>query len=240
MAIASPLKLTAMYHAQVAIGATLMEKDGWHVPATYTSVEAEVEMVGKAGGIYDLSPLGKLDIQGTDALGRLSQSLSLSSSLQVGQALHAPNPTSQGSNVDDIIVAGLSYDEALVLTPPAQVASVAQFLEERLEECAHLVDLTSSQAGVGVVGPLSYKVLAKLADLDLDPSVFDDGRCVQCKAAEIQVLILRSDIGGVLGYEMYVTRDFGEYIWDALLHAGHGEGVGPFGVEALEQLKSGV
>ena len=240
MAIARPLKLTAMYHAHLAKGATFAERDGWQLPARYASADEEVEMVRGAGGICDISPVGKLDIQGAAALGKLVEILSLSSPLEVGWMQRCSVPTPGVSNGDGITVAGLAYDEALVFTLPSGVASVANVLEERLDGCAHLVDVTSSWAGVEIVGPLSHRVLARLAELDLDPAVFDDGRCVQCKAAEVHALVLRSDIGGMLAYQLYVTRDFGEYIWDALLHAGRGDGVGPIGMEALEQLRTGA
>ncbi|MEE9199284.1 MAG: hypothetical protein V3U26_05750 [Dehalococcoidia bacterium] len=224
----------------MASGATLVNREGWQLPARYASVKEEVEMVRMAGGLCDISPVGKLAVQGANALGRLSEALSPSDPLQVGWARGCSIKISRGTAVEGITIAGLAYDEALVLTPPADVAPVSTFLEERLEGCAHLVDVTSSRAGMWVVGPLSHRVLAKLAELDLDPKVFADGRCVQGRAAEVHVLVLRSDIAGILAYQVYVTRDFGEYIWDALLHAGHRERVGPFGIEALDQLRSGA
>ncbi|MFQ5872409.1 MAG: hypothetical protein ACE5JL_01210 [Dehalococcoidia bacterium] len=237
MAVARPLKLTAMYHAHAAAGATFVDRDGWKLPAKYTSVDEEVEMVRKAGGVCDISSVGKLGVQGTDALGKLAEVLSLSRPLEVGWAQRCSVPTSDASNGDGITVVGLAYDEALVLTPPSEVASLAKFLEERLDGCAHLVDVTSSWAGVKIVGPLSHNVLTRLVELDLDPAVLDDGRCVQGKAAEVHALVLRSDLGGMLAYQLYVTRDFGEYIWDALLHAGRREGVGPVGFEALDRVR---
>ncbi|MEE9247457.1 MAG: hypothetical protein V3U79_02015, partial [Dehalococcoidia bacterium] len=108
-----------------------------------------------------------------------------------------------------------------------------------LEGCAHLVDVTSSWAGVCVLGPRSQRVLSRLVELDLDPAVFAGGSCAQGKAAEVHVLVIHSDIGDLLAYEVYVTRDYGEYLWNALLHAGDSEGVGPIGVEALDGLRAG-
>ena len=240
MTIAQPHKLTAMYHAHVAGGAVLVDRDGWQLPARYNSVQAELDMVREAGGIYDISPAGKLDVQGAEALARLSDALSLSKPIQVGWVQPCSIKRTRGRSTGGMTVAGLSYDEALVLTPPADVASTATFLEGRLDGCAHLVDVTSSRASVGIVGPLSPRVLSKLVDLDLDTNVFTNNRCAQGRAAEVHVLVLRSDIAGISAYQLYVTRDFGEYIWDALLRAGRGDGVGPVGIETLEKLASGA
>ena len=234
------MKRTAIYHRHVADGATIVERDGWQLPARYTSVEAEVKMVRTAGGICDISPTGKLDAQGADALSLLSRALSLAETLKVGWTQRCSMSTAEGDTIDDVNVAGLSYDEAIVLTPAARTRSAAAILEERLNGCAHLIDVTSTRAGLWLVGPHSHRVLSKLAELDLDPTVFPDGRCVQGKAAEVHVLVIRSDILGLLAYQVYVTRDYGEYLWDALLHAGHRDGVGPFGIEALDQLGLGA
>ena len=49
-------------------------------------------------------------------------------------------------------------------------------------------------------------------------------------------MILRGDVSGELGFQVYVTRDYGEYVWDALVHGGRGVGVGPVGIDAFEQI----
>lgn len=236
MKAATPLKMTAMHHAQLALGARLVERDGWQAPEVYTSVGEEVEMVRGAGGICDISPVGKLDVQGTEALAGLNKILGLSKPLNVGRAVSVEIKLEDGV-IRRATAVGLACDEVLILTQPGEAASISRQLEGELAGCAHLVDVTSAWAGVAIVGPQSYRVLSKLAELDLDPLVFPDRGCVQGKAAEVHVIIVRSDIGGALGYQLFVTRDFGEYIWNALLHAGRSDGVGPVGTKALDEIK---
>ena len=233
---ANPIRRTAMYHAHKSARASIVEKDGWYLPSVYTSVEAELEMLGNCGGICDISPMGKLVIQGTEALRALSETLSLPEPLEVGKAQSCPNLISAD---DQLTVVGLAYDDALVLTRPWDVGSVGDFLEVNLKGCAHIVDLTSTNAGVLVSGPLAYRLLSKIVELDLDPAVFADGSCVQGKAAEVYVLVIRSDIADTLTYQLYVPRDYGEYLWETLLHAGKNEGIGAFGFETLEHIRSG-
>ena len=238
--VASPVKLTAMYNAHQELGAVFTHREGWRLPARYTSAGEEMDLARKAAGVCDISPVGKLDLQGDAVLDELSRVLALQGSLKVGRVVRCPNPTASEDGGDAVMVAGLSYDEAMVFTSSGEALSVAGFLEEGLDGCAHLVDVTSSWAGVCVLGPRSPRVLSRLVELDLDPAVFADGSCAQGKAAEVHVLVIRSDIGDLLAYEVYVTRDYGEYLWDALLHAGGSEGVGPIGVEALDGLRAGA
>ena len=114
------------------------------------------------------------------------------------------------------------------------------FLGDRLDGCSHIVDVTSSRAGIGIVGLLSPNVLSKLADIDLDPSVFTNNQCCQCRAAGVHVMILRADLERIPAYQIYLTRDFGQYMWDAILNAGRSENVAPIGTQTLEKLLSGA
>ena len=233
MAQVGRLKRTAMYHAQRAMGATFGEVAGWELPASYVAVEEELDSTRRAGGVADVSHLGQIGVQGDVALHELARALSIQQSLDVGWVREA-------TDIDGVRVCGLSYDETLVLTPPGTVGDVAKLLEDALEGCAHLGNETSVKTGIWVVGPHSHGVLAKLIELDLDPRVFGPGRCAQGRGAEVHLLVVRADLGDLLGYQLFVTRDFGEYLWEAVLHAGRREGVGPIGYQALEKLDLGA
>ena len=154
-----------------------------------------METATQYGGICDISPMGKLDVQGTDALSGVGGLLNLSGPLRVGGT--------QRDEERGVTAIGLAFDEALVLTPAGEVGPIVEQLEKGLDGCAHLVDVTSAWAGIAVVGPLSYRVLSKVAELDLDPSVFPNGGCVQGKAAEVHAIIVRSDVGKTLGYQVF-------------------------------------
>lgn len=233
MAPSGVLKRTATYHAQRAMGATFGEVAGWELPASYIAVKKELDNTRRAGGIADVSHLGKLGVQGDAALLELARVLSLQAAIEVGSVKEV-------AAIHGVRLCGLSHDEALVLTPPEIVGDVAGRLEDALDGCAHLVDETSVKTGIWVVGPRSHRVLSKLVELDLDPMVFGASRCAQGRGAEVQLLVLRADLGGMLGYQIFVTRDFGEYFWEAVLHAGQREGVEPLGYRGLEGLAHGV
>ena len=235
MTTAGPARRTAMYHTHKSSGASIVEKDGWYLPSIYSSLESDLKMLRDFGGICDISSVGKLDIQGAEALEALSKVFSLSEPLEAGKAQSCSNPTSAD---DQLTVVGLTYDDALVISSPQDVGPVGDFLKENIKGCAHLVDITSTHAGMLVSGPLAYRLLSKLAELDLNPIVFADGSCAQGKAAEVYVIVLRSDIGNTLAYQLYVQRDYGEYLWEALLHAGKDDGIGAFGLEVLGRIRS--
>ncbi len=229
-------KLTAMNAAHRELGAEFIYRDGWKLPGRYTAVDEEVASVKENGGFFDISPVGKLSFQGADVLAGVAQALSLPEALIVGKAMRCPSPTASEDSRESVTVAALTYDEAMVFTSPGARESVAEALEEQLAGCAYMIDLTSAWAGIGLVGPRVGDALARIVDLDLDPERFLDGACAQAKAAEVHTLIVRGDVSGELGYQLYVTRDYGEYMWVAMVHGGKGVGVGPVGVEAFERI----
>ena len=229
-------KLTAMHAAHQELGAEFIYRDGWKLPGRYSSVEEEVSRVKGSGGIFDISPIGKLSFQGADVLQGIARALSLPESLVVGKSVKCASPTASEDSRESVTVAALTYDEAMVFTSPGSRESVAGALDEELAGCAHMVDLTSAWAGIGVVGPRVGEALARIVELDLDPERFLDGACAQAKTAEVHALIVRGDVSGELGYQLYVTRDYGEYVWESLVHGGKGIGVEAVGIEGFEQI----
>ena len=226
----NPIKLSAMHHQHVASGAAMVEADGWRQPVRYTSADQEAEQVRTAGGLCDVSPAGKLSLQGEEVERLLSNALDGAKMPAVGTVERV------GSDGGPRLVARLAYDECLVLTGPTERDSTAQALEAHAAGCAHVVDVTSALAGIGVVGPLGHLLLASVTELDVDPDTFADMSCAQASVAEVHGTLLRLDIGGLLSYELYFPREFGEYMWTALVEAGEHLGVRPVGIEAIASL----
>ena len=223
----SPVALSAMQPRHLSLGATLVETDGWRMPARYSTVEEETERLKTTGGICDISSKGKLTLHGeVDS--------------QVSKALSQPGPQATGMVREmshasgDIVVARLAADEALLLTA-ARSEDLAGLLEDG-EACSHTVDMTSVLAGLAIAGPNARTVLAALTELDTSDMAFPDLSCAQGMIAEVRATLLRADRGGVPGYELYFGRDYGEYMWDAVLEAGEPAGLAPVGTEALAGL----
>jgi glycine cleavage system aminomethyltransferase T len=52
--------------------------------------------------------------------------------------------------------------------------------------------------------------------------------------AHVPGIILRDDLGDIPAYHLLVSREYGESVWDAILHAGHEFHIAPCGLKALE------
>ena len=220
-----------MHHKHLGLGAVMVESDGWQRPSRYTSADRELEQVQSAVGVCDISSAGKLMLQGTEIGSMLNDAISDIGQNDSGSARRHRIGT--GANVQSIVIARLAHDEVMVLTAPNQARSVAEALGERPGRCSHVLDVTSSLAGVRIAGPSGHLLLAGVAELDVTSAVFSDMTCVQASVAEIQCVLMRLGQTGPPTYDLYFGREFGEYMWSALLEAGEEYAVIPFGTEAL-------
>jgi len=239
MATWNPIKLTAMHYQHISLGATIADVDGWQRPVRYTAPAQELEAVKKAVGICDISPVGKHSVQGNDIAALIEKISPQVPSLETNKVAVVNLSGPDGVVIDPVVVCRFCEDEVFITSPPDNIALVAQTLEENLAGCAHLVDMTSNFAAITVSGPSSSQMLSKLTDLNISPNAFPDLSCAQGMMAEVYVILLRWDRAGLPGYDIYVSREYGEYIWDAMLEAGHEYGIVPFGVETLKQLSQG-
>ena len=234
MTTASPTALSAMHHSQVALGAVMVEREGWLRAARFTSADDETERVRGGVGLLDLSLQGKLYLLGGEIDSTLAALFPQLPKLSVGNLVRQRLGAERGAR--EVELARLADDELLVLTAPKQARAVSEALSQSPADCVHAVDITSALAGVGVVGPLADRLLAGIIEVDLSPGTFPNQSCAQLMAAEVHGTLLRHDLGGLPRYDLYFSRDFGEYMWDALVEAGAPHGVVPFGLEALSLL----
>ena len=220
MEIQRPAARSAMHYRHLELGAVMAEHDGWTLPARYTDAETEAARVREGVGITDISHIGKIRLQGDS----------------VDEALPGYQATSVGSvSIScDTMVTRLADDDCMILTGQAKVDQVLTSLN--LDGCTHLVNVTSVLAAVRIIGPNTPAVLAGVTDLDLAPAYFPNLSCAQAMVAEIHGTVIRRDVGGLLVYDLYFGRDYGDHMWESLIDAGEPHGLTPFGLEALRVL----
>jgi heterotetrameric sarcosine oxidase gamma subunit len=225
-----PVRLTALYHAHVAAGAELVERDGWLLPRSYGNPTVEQRAVREAVGLLDISGRGKVDLKSDDLDAALGAAFKGLGRVEVGSAV----PAGEGGTTR---VYRLTEGQALLVTAPDELQGMFDALGkvDSAQSCTHVTDLTSALCGLRLVGPRAPAVLERLSSLDLAPDHFADGALAQGSVARIHALIVRRDMVGLIGYDLYVDRDLGAYVWDVLLEQGAPLGLKPVGRDA-EQL----
>ena len=209
------IRHTPLFHAHELAGASLMEHQGWQVPAYFTSAPIEAGQLSKSAGLGDVSWMIKLDLKG----------FGLKTPPVVGAAR----------------AWCLGPQHYLVTCEPPKGAAVIANLRSfpassdlSLPPPVYVTDVTSVYAQFLLAGPRSIDILRKLTSLNV--SALENRTCGQASLAHVHSTVLRDDLQGLPAFHILVSREYGESVWESILHAGHEFRLAAFGVKALEFL----
>ncbi|CAN5200965.1 aminomethyltransferase family protein [soil metagenome] len=202
---------------------------GYLVAEKYQMAEKfEYFAIRNAVGVFDSSPLYKYRITGTDAEKFLSGVLARNiRNCLSGQAQYTIWCDDNGYVVEDGVVLRVAGDEFLLTSAEPNLAYFSNLIGyDRVE----IEEVTDEVATLAVQGPRSRQVLAALV-----PDIDDLGyfHLVESKIETAGVTISRTGFTGDLGYEVWVGASDAISVWDAVMDAGQGHGVLPFGQIAL-------
>src|SRR5207249_5969110 len=160
---------TALIDVHRALGARLIEFGGWLMPVQYTGILDEHRAVRERAGLFDLSHMGELYVEGEDAGDALAAALvSDPRTLAVGRAQYSMICATDGGVIDDLIVYRLGPERFLVVANASNAPVVSDELASRLGGWrAVLDDRSLATSLVAIQGPRAAEVLGPLTDLDL-------------------------------------------------------------------------
>jgi heterotetrameric sarcosine oxidase gamma subunit len=210
----APVRVSAMYRAQVALRARFRTADGWTVAEAFTSPEDEARGAGATVGLVDVSAGTRVGIRGEEAAALLAK--------LIGQPAPGPGEAVRARlNGTGVLVCRLASDEALVLAGTA-----AEMVSDLLADsagavsCAHVTDLTAAFAVLEIVGPRARALLEKLVPLDLAPGATVPLTVLQTELSHVRAILIRLD-HALPAYWLLVPRECGEFVWDVVRGAGH-------------------
>ena len=156
-----------LHDEHVALGATMTPFAGWLMPLRYSSDIAEHTAVRTAAGLFDLSHMGEIAVQGPDAAAFLDHALVGAMSLvKPMRAKYTMICAADGGIIDDLVVYRLADDEYMVVANASNAATVhGELVERRAGFSVELRDDSSAAALVAVQGPRAAEILRATAGL---------------------------------------------------------------------------
>ena len=245
-----PRRLLPLHDWHVRAGASFVNTGLWLRPLVYCAapgwepVLAEARAVRRGVGVTDVSTLGKIDVQGSDAARFLDFVYANTfSTLPVGRARYGIMLREDGMLFDDGTTSRLAAAHFLVTTTTANSAAVLEHLEFHLQTvCSSLevvlTDVADQWAQFAVAGPRAREVVAAVApELDLSNESFPFMAVAATPLAGIPGRLFRISFSGELAYELAVPASAAAAVWDAVLVAGERFGIRPYGLDALNTLR---
>jgi aminomethyltransferase len=223
------LKRTPLNAVHSAMGATMVDFAGWHMPLRYTSETAEHHAVRNTAALFDLSHMGQIEVTGAGATAALDYALvSNIDRVAIGKARYTLLCSVDGEVIDDLIVYRLREDRYLVVANAGNVAAVAEALRIRAIGHDALVEDTSENwALIGIQGPRAQEILHEVTHRNLTELRYY--AIADLAVAGCPTLVARTGYTGEDGFELLCAPSDATQLWSVLAAAGANFGLLPAG-----------
>ncbi len=244
-----PTRLAPTHEWSAELGAVFVEAGLWLRAQYYPraeetdwlpTVNREVSAVRSAVGICDVSTLGKIDLQGPDALVLLDRLyVNRMRTLRVGRARYGLMLREDGLAFDDGTVARLAEDRFLITTTTAKAAAVLahiEFCHQVLwpELDVQFVSVTDQWGQLAIAGPRAREVLSQVLAADLTNEAFPFMAAAELALRDgTPARLFRISFSGELAYELAVPARVAGEVARRVMAAGEAFGITPYGTEAM-------
>src|SRR3954447_12259520 len=217
---------TPLFDRHVALGARLVPFAGWEMPVQYEGVIPEHLAVRQDCGVFDVSHMGELEVEGPASRDFLQAVLSNDlDRIGPGQAQYTILTNEQGGIVDDLIVYERDPERFLLIVNASNREPDLAWLQEREVPGAEIRDVSEDYALLAVQGP---RALARLGLPDAPAFTFEDG-----ELDGVPCTINRTGYTGEAGVELLVPAESAGELWDRVL----ARGAVPCGLGARDTLR---
>ena len=230
-------KKTPLFDEHKASGARFVDFGGWKMPVFYTSTLEEHAKVREKVGIFDVSHMGEVILEGEASLEFLQFAIvGDAEKIIPGSGLYTAMVNEEGGTIDDLIVYCLEPKKYLLCVNASNTDKDYKWLcklkdENFSDKPVRLSNESENYGQIAIQGPASKDIMSKLTS----------GKCEElefCGIANLDVgghtcLVASTGFTGEFGYELYTPKDKTAPIWRALLDAG----AAPIGLGARDTLR---
>ncbi|HEX3242774.1 MAG TPA: glycine cleavage system aminomethyltransferase GcvT [Solirubrobacterales bacterium] len=225
------LQRTPLFDRHREGGAKLVPFAGWEMPVQYDGIIEEHTAVRTHAGVFDVSHMGEVEVEGPGALAFLQRVLSNDvAKIEIGGAQYSVLCNEEGGVLDDLFTYRLGGDRYLIVTNSANHESDLAWLGRWSREFDVVVrDVADRYAMLAVQGPHARRIVAPTLGVELPPRM----HVAAVRIGERPALACGTGYTGEDGIELLIDPEIAPAIWVELLDAG----VVPCGLGARDTLR---
>lgn len=235
----SELKQTPIFPMYKESGAKTVDFGGWALPVQFSGIKHEHEVTRTKAGLFDVSHMGEIIVQGEHSLDFLQRVLSNDASkLTPKRAQYTIMCYENGGTVDDLIVYMLEENKYLLVVNAANTEKDFEWLREQNKENVTINNVSDEYVQLALQGPRAEAILQTVTKTDLSEiKFFRFENPVYFKNIDAGAIVSRTGYTGEDGFEIYIDAASGTDLWKLLLKAGKDAGLEPIGLGARDTLR---
>jgi len=234
----APLRRTPLYQEHVELGARLVPFAGWEMPIQYRGIVDEHRAVRSAAGLFDVSHMGQLVLQGEHAAAVVDYLVTGDvKGLTIGRALYTCACNEKGTILDDLIVYRAREDAFVIVCNAGNRDKIIGHFRSAAENHCEFDDRSDRSALLALQGPRAADILARAgreaaACLELKSYHFRDAI-----VANVETTVARTGYTGEDGFEIFTPAAAAPQLFRTLLELGRDLGLQPVGLGARDTLR---
>jgi len=232
------LKRTPLYETHVRLGGRIVEFGGFEMPVQYpTGVIKEHMAVRETCGLFDVSHMGEVLMEGPDAVKNLNHLLTNDyTEMEDGQARYSPMCNEQGGTVDDLIVYRVKEEHYFIVVNASNREKDVAWIQAHVSGNVTMKDVSDSWGQIALQGPKAEEILLRLTAPENIPEKSYHALWRR-DVGGICCIVSRTGYTGSDGFELYVPAEQTEALWNLLMEAGQIDGLIPCGLGARDTLR---
>ncbi len=225
------LRRTPYHHHLKAAGAQFASANGWERPLIYGAEltdgfdrqpwfdawKGEHEALRDDLGLIDLT-FGRFIVDGAGAEAEMQRTCGADMAVPPGALVYTDMFNVQGGIEADVTVARMSGTRYLVMASAGAEPQTERWLRSQVAG-ASVVNVTSSEATLAVMGPRSRDFLAGLTGADLSNLAFPFATWQDLHVGHCPVRAQRITYVGELGWELHIPAEFAQQVFETIMAA---------------------
>lgn len=231
------MKKTPLNSNHKELGAKMVPFGGWDMPVQFSGIIAEHLATRSHAGIFDVSHMGEIIVEGEDALAFLEKlTCNTVSSLTNGQIQYNVILNEEGGVVDDITLYKISESKYFICSNASNVdAAYSHLVSYKGSYKVTITNDSDQWHQIALQGPKANQILGDYLKTDMDAIGYFKFAFLDFQ--DEKILVSRTGYTGEDGFEIYTSVPAGIKIWIDLLENYRSQGLVPVGLGARDTLR---